>query len=1296
MFLSTACSGVSDTSSADQQDQASGCSGADCVAAECPKGTLGCICYGNATCNNGADGAQLACTGTICQAFVETLELCPVGSLGCKCLPNGTCSASPAGLLGCLGEICGPATAGTCTEGDLNCACYPNATCNLDENADPLQCQGKLCVSPGSDAMACPTGTAGCPCYPNASCGQAIDGIPLECVGTTCSRPDFVEGDCLTGTLGCPCFGNASCYLGPAGQTLTCIGTTCEVPPVSEDCSDGDIDCPCYANGTCNVDKEGDILVCSEATCSLPTDDCVPGSLACACTPSGSCGAGLVCLGVACIDAPEIPSLCPEGLLGCPCAAAGNCATGLICQGTTCVQDEAPCPAGELGCACLGNGTCGPDLSCNNTLCETSQTTGTCDVGTLGCPCAGNGACGTGPGGQALICIGVTCEIDEAQAACTVGDLYCGCKNSGACDNGLVCGATFVCIVPTCINGQLGCACKSSGPDACDQSGTFCDQDGTCQSSFCLRGVAGCGCKPNGSCDAGLGCQLGVCTFDEQLGPVAPENPSCYTPCSAGKTTTSGTWVACDDGLMAGCLNGQTCFEGSCLENQLIIESDLTGIPPQKPSCGSDGECPAFQACLQGGCYSNCELDSQCNAGHICFGKTCKKGCTTSGNECPGGTFCSSDDGATGVCMPAPNITPQTPAVDVSAYRFELAGNTLSFDAMLNRTQIAVLNYGPSPVNMVVRKLQHSFYDSEGITVVDQGSLAWVEMGPFTDAVDKVQSFQMEIGAAVSTDEPGSRQIKIDKVDASSLISWDGILEFEGFVGDTSIGKRRLRLTYRGNADGIWRGQIVSFANFSNVGLDAWVKGPDGNHGTADDRYATAGPAAETQAIQDIQNAFVKRWLALKQGEISIDEFSALLSQTVEGSWNWNNVKSRCPNEQNPDYGQGCYLYDDPNVDTDTGVVPYSASLTADPVPSGAVSLPIALNLKANGNDPTLWEGRIESSVAMHYPGNPALSVRFQNDPYSCDNAGLGKGCLAYLDGMNANIISGGRYESVAGACPDGQGFEIQSFPWLLSDFVPEYVAGSGLAQHCVFTQLPYGASTLVQSANKALTAAVPVPNGRSVRRNFRLVDGAMINQREMVILFEEAFSNPFSDTLGADLSTYGVLILERSPEVAQPTTFDGNAHAEFAPAPALEPTGKLDLQCSPAVLDKIAEAVPDITLQERLAIKDGTFTVDKGLLKKVALTSVFGTAALLEDASTFCVDGECDAPAAGEWTAHYFCEDTGLIDGGDDPVNPIPCPHGSNVVYFATRGDLGILGAHLENLPCQLNQLSANIEFSE
>jgi hypothetical protein len=132
-------------------------------------------------------------------------------------------------------------------------------------------------------------------------------------------------------------------------------------------------------------------------------------------------------------------------------------------------------------------------------------------------------------------------------------------------------------------------------------------------------------------------CSAGEC-FDASSLP--PTTKTCHTPClqdllAAGKV--------CDaDGLIEGCIDGKACVDGSCVE---------PGSP--KPSCASDIECPFFQVCLQGGCYSNCAVNADCPQGQGCNKKACRQPCqVTAPNACPQGMSCASSDGVGGVLRP--------------------------------------------------------------------------------------------------------------------------------------------------------------------------------------------------------------------------------------------------------------------------------------------------------------------------------------------------------------------------------------------------------------------------------------------------------------------------------------------------------------------------------------------------------------------------------------------------------------------------------------------------------------------
>src|SRR5205085_1501105 len=133
------------------------------------------------------------------------------------------------------------------------------------------------------------------------------------------------------------------------------------------------------------------------------------------------------------------------------------------------------------------------------------------------------------------------------------------------------------------------------------------------------------------------------------------------------------------DGLMRGCIADQECVDGSCVP---------TGQP--KPLCGSDLDCPFFQACLSGGCYSNCEDHVDCPPGLGCHQHVCRVPCesVSGGAGCEAGFHCDAPDGANGYCSPLappePTEVPTMPeaaafALDRSSVAFSNVETTASF-----------------------------------------------------------------------------------------------------------------------------------------------------------------------------------------------------------------------------------------------------------------------------------------------------------------------------------------------------------------------------------------------------------------------------------------------------------------------------------------------------------------------------------------------------------------------------------------------------------------------------------------
>lgn len=191
----------------------------------------------------------------------------------------------------------------------------------------------------------------------------------------------------------------------------------------------------------------------------------------------------------------------------------------------------------------------------------------------------------------------------DGKGSCTTGEASCSCLPDGTCSGELSCGTDGKCAARTCPQGTEGCDCLADLTCAASASGAaLACQSGKCVKAVCSLGSAGCACRTDGTCIDGT-CSGGACVAGDSSQP--PAAPVCYTPCKSAFTLADGTFVACPaDGLMPRCLDGKSCISGSCVDPGAAA-----------PGCGSDVDCPDFQACIQGACYSNCSSNSDCSEG---------------------------------------------------------------------------------------------------------------------------------------------------------------------------------------------------------------------------------------------------------------------------------------------------------------------------------------------------------------------------------------------------------------------------------------------------------------------------------------------------------------------------------------------------------------------------------------------------------------------------------------------------------------------------------------------------------
>ncbi|MFO0595933.1 MAG: hypothetical protein U0228_11525 [Myxococcaceae bacterium] len=893
-----------------------------------------------------------------------------------------------------------------------------------------------------------------------------------------------------------------------------------------------------------------------------------------------------------------------------------------------------------------------------------------CQAGTEGCECAAGGRCGRNARGETLLCQGGVC----AAMTCPAGDPGCVCSNGSSCNGGASCTNGF-CVAANCLPGQRNCACLAGGCDpgnVCLEGAVCVDNTGSeggaclatgrclrgnrCDTTtgrcvFCTPGSAGCACTTSDGCNAGLACTAGLCLSAAELPPA---NPRCFTGCGGDITQADGGVRVCTaDRVIEGCLEGRSCVQGSCV---------APGENP--PTCAEDLDCPPFQVCLTGGCYSNCDSNSDCGSGFGCYRHACRPSCVVSGTTpCPSGAACTSDDGQNGFCTPVGTTTGTAQVLPTTGLR--VLDAPLALSNIKPSASFVIVPEGTSAQDVTIRKLWHSSTNPAGVTErvdakqVDGGYLPcdplrnecpmqWVSLTVpgGTATQDPTASFRLLPGCV----EPGSDggtpcpRITVNGGNTTA-VKWEGELEIT-----TRDATARVYLSYAQRPDGQWSGAMYYFGTFSNTGLPAWI-----------------GSSTKSTSITTVNNALMQRWGALRNGlPGGWNEFLAVLTSTREGSWNYASVKQRCPGA-----GAGpnavCYPFDGAPL----GVTPYVQNPTQYPVPTGVTELPVAMNLQLSGANGDLFTGRLVSSAAMHYPGNPAVKLQFSGDPSklaSCTTAG--PDCLVLLKDVNSmmpvpadiNRLTsnvGGRYVSSDGTCVSGYSrFEV---PWLIPGLTDGTVPATGGGRsrvECRDTELPFdGTLSTNVPINVGLAGANPVPDGQARTRTLRFFDGALVNQSTLFVLFEESYPSTVPGRLPT--TAYGYMLLNRIPVALAPSDFVGLSGATTV---VKNPPSTATLSCDPQLMSDLGVSMTD--------------KVD------VATKMLDGNAATYTAVSN---------PATA---IHYFCQDTGLFNGGPGDVGAssvkVPCPDGSKVTFFNvcdSTGTCGLTPGDLANDQCQLQR---------
>lgn len=1120
-------------------------------------------------------------------------------------------------------------TLGDCG-GTTGCLCSADLPCG-----DGFACSGGACIP------ACSLGGEGCGCGRDNACGVDDLGVQLACTEGTCEQVA-----CTEGTLGC------GCDDGGCSGELTCSDVTgverCEI----DGCTPGTEDCGCNLDRTC----VGGGLACADGLCEELTDGCRLGQGGCPCEADFSCQAGLACADDGICD----PISCTPGSVGCPCDSADAC-DGLdaFCDPAGRCQ-RLDCPEGDIGCACHVDDTCGTNsngeqLVCTGGVCASPF----CTLGEPGCACVGGSECSDG------VCTDGFCLED----GCTPGGLACSCAG-GSCNGAAVCVEDSVCVSN---DGFAGGQCL--GGDAC-RRGNRCRND---QCVPCMLGSLGCGCQDDGGCGNGTACLDGVCLNPTGNGTGVPANPVCYTPCSDSFTDAEGEFHGCSsDGLMEGCFGDTTCTEGQCLND-----------PENVMNCVDSSHCPDFQDCVAGRCMSNCLQDGDCITGAICSRAACRMTCD-SPSACAAGIESCVPDGLTGdgLCMPLADVTDPVRTGD----GFEIFG--VDPDVLrLTRGEVSgafvISNRSNLPITVRIRKAEQRLYDEDGrisrligpqiVAGTDSGQPCYNTAGgdalfvpgslssssyddddQFREACPRVDvdcgcamnwlsitAFTGDDKAEVGSTEAGNLEVVIPNgsevlvelagADGRDASRWEGILELSTDAGQVQT----VQLSHTGAADGTWSGTMQYFGNFDTTGMDQWM-----------------ADSFRTSAIYP-SNALLRSWSSFRRGGLSLDAFEAVLQALERETWRTQSMADAC--------GESAACA--PFVH-DPGYVTISTDRNTRPLPSGTVDFPISMNLRQGtaagrcDGAANCFEGRINTGQSLHYPGNPAVSIQFNADPTACELESP-SGCITTIADFEATTILGGRTELGDGCAP---GFQLHRQPWLVEGFVGRATStvDGFFLQECRASAGPFADDT---ERSMSIAGANPALDGQARVRTLELIDGAVLNNSTMFILFKETTDLFLENDSVDQVTAYGYMVLEQSPvpPSEEAEAYNGNeVTAELVEDAGSEAALRPGLSCSDDLLETIFSSPGDQSVPynrdlwteatvERLirAIVDGVTTSPDQL-------------EVLFDRGGYRIGGEY---------VHYLCEDTGGFDGirlvGSDPSSAPAysdrCPEESRVRFFTS-----------------------------
>lgn len=810
----------------------------------------------------------------------------------------------------------------------------------------------------------------------------------------------------------------------------------------------------------------------------------------------------------------------------------------------------------------------------------------------------------------------------------------------------------------------------------------------------CAVGTGGCECLNDGRCRLPtLSCRVGICVQDRDAcegDNCIPEAPRCFSPCQEDLVGADGAVRNCSpQGLLEGCVGDQLCDQGSCVPPHLVTDrnplvhacdgelcTQRRGLAlladdacDDDPRCCRDaGGCPEHQICIRGGCYSDCDADDDCGEGLACVKHACRKECGVGGGTC----------GQAEVCSTLAHCTPSI--VDETALQIPVGDFSLATDAQADAASV-LLRFGPSQQSgsfeirndgaasqsFIVRK-------SKQTTVNDDGSLrvlrppeafpmAWIELGQ-VGATERLAEMTVVVpgGAAV--------QIQLDNARTETLPRWSGVIE----VVHDQWGVERVRLTYNEGLAGRWTGAAYYFGDF-----------PDGATVCGADAASDCVPAQPLEewlvdrddeaALGATHNAFLQAWARFRDGRFPYLDLSYLTGSMLSGDWAFPRTEELCRLAGHGD-SAACALAPGPGG---RSVIEFTSDREQERIPGAMVELPLSLVVQsaatpgdhascigASGQDSGVVAthcllGRIESEISLQYPGDPELALRFGRDPQTaCEAQPEGTPCLIGVDGLTSRLAVGGRTRKLSTACPDG--LDDWSVPWLLPGF--DAPAGGADYVECRDREVPLAEGVSDRTAlNMAFAGANPAPDGGVLYRELELLDGVVVEQEQMLLIFREWIGIRGQP---GTAKSYAYAVLTRSDSAA----------GEDSGNPVSDPTGD---RSSEGLAGDCHDDLLDAVLPERAA---GAELADL-------------TGPELEELGRAVVRGDNSADSDPELaevdptseTVHYVCvwgEDV-VVNSDDDDIDPVstrvrnaidsqyadgsaaPCHPSSTVVYFTT-----------------------------